>query len=142
MKPQKPDQEAQVTEYAEGFPAVIATVIEGLRQVVRKSMPDAEEIIYHDALGYTPSGSPWDRVVYIWPASHQVTLGFFFGSHLKDPDHLLDGEGARMRHVKVKTVQEAHDPALRKLVEAAAKDAPGSLAELHEKRRIRKGNPH
>jgi len=44
-----------------------------------------------------------------------------------------------MRHIKVRSVEEARNPALAKLVKAAAEDGPTSLAKLNEqlKRRSR-----
>jgi hypothetical protein len=102
--------------------------------MVRYVYPSAKEIIYHDTLGYTPTGHPFDRIIYIWPSKEHVTLGFFFGTNLPDPKRLLVGEGKRMRHVKVKTLEEANNPALRKLVSAARKDALKSLKTIHKER--------
>src|SRR5687767_14472867 len=97
--------------------------------VARKNMPGAHEIIYHDAVGYSTSGSPFDRICYIAPQKKgYVNFGFFFGAKLPDPKRLLSGEGKRMRHVKVKSVEEAKNPALKKLVAATWKEAPQSIA--------------
>lgn len=57
--------------------------------------------------------------VYILPHEHWVNLGFYRGAELPDPGGLLEGTGARMRHVKVRTVDEAGVPVLRALVVAA-----------------------
>lgn len=65
---------------------------------------------------------------------HQVILGFFFGTHLEDPHHLLEGTGARMRHVKVRTLDKADNPALAVLLEAAWLDGPASVAQVKAKR--------
>ena len=119
----------------DSLPPELRPIVERLREASTAAMPDTQEIVYHDALGYSPTGSPFDRVVYILPAKKHVTLGFFFGTHLEDPAHLLVGSGHRMRHVKVRTLEEAGDPALKELLEAAASDAPGSLAEIHTKKR-------
>jgi hypothetical protein len=52
-----------------------------------------------------------------------VRLGFMFGTHLPDPERMLIGEGLRLRHVKVRLVQEAKRPALERLVADAWLDA-------------------
>jgi hypothetical protein len=122
-----------IMEYVGQYPVETAAIIQRLRQVVKASVPGVEEIIYHGALGYSPTGAPYDRIIYIWPAKQHVTLGFFFGTHLKDPRKLLEGEGARMRHVKVRTMTEADNSALKRLVVAAGADGPDSLAKLHKK---------
>lgn len=40
--------------------------------------PEAHEIIYHDALGYGPTDSGFDRIFYITVFAAYVNLGFFF----------------------------------------------------------------
>ena len=47
-----------------------------------------------------------------------VNLGFYRGVELPDPEALLEGTGARMRHVKVRSVDGARRPAVRALVAA------------------------
>ena len=40
-------------------------------------------------------------------------------------------EGKRMRHVKVRSVEDAKDPALGKLIAATWKESPASIAKIH-----------
>jgi hypothetical protein len=61
--------------------------------------------------------------VYICPLKDYVRLGFMFGTHLDDPEQLLVGEGKRLRHIKIGSLAEAGNPALRPLVEAAWAEA-------------------
>jgi hypothetical protein len=123
-----------VRSFLGALPVAQRDVVERLRSVVLEEMPDVVEIVCHDALGYSPTGSPADRIVYIWPATGHVTLGFFFGSHLDDPRALLEGDGARMRHVKVRSSDTAAAPEIRSLVRSAVRDAESSLAQLHARR--------
>jgi hypothetical protein len=62
-----------------------------------------------------------------------VNFGFFFGAHLPDPQHVLVGEGKRMRHVKVRSLEDASNPELEQLMKEAWKDGPLSIADLHRK---------
>ncbi len=103
--------------------------------MAKTAMPGAHEMIYHEAIGYSFSESPLERIVYIWPVRNHVTLGFFFGAHLGDPERLLEGEGNRMRHVKVKSLKEAGNPALKSLVKGAWAIAPDSIAKLKKRRK-------
>jgi SRSO17 transposase len=48
-----------------------------------------------------------------------VNLGFNHGAELADPDGLLAGSGARIRHVRIAEKRELASPALRRLVRAA-----------------------
>jgi hypothetical protein len=60
-----------------------------------------------------------DRVIYICPMKDNVRLGFMWGGQLPDPEAILEGEGKRLRHIKVRTMTEAGRPALKRLVRAA-----------------------
>jgi len=119
--------------YLAKLPLDLWRIMAELCIVARKNMPGADEIIYHDALGYSTTGSPFDRICYIAPQKGYVNFGFFFGVGLPDPKKLLEGTGARMRHVKVRSVDEARNPALAELVAATWKEAPQSIAKIHKK---------
>lgn len=51
-----------------------------------------------------------------------VNVGFFRGAELADPEHLLEGTGKFMRHVKLRPASEVDEAALRKLIETAYAD--------------------
>ena len=61
-----------------------------------------------------------EHFCYIFPHAHHVNLGFMQGAALPDPKSLLQGAGTRLRHVKVRSLAEAANPALRELVKIAA----------------------
>ena len=123
----------QMDEYISSFAPELQAIIRILREIAKKSMPDAYELIYQGTIGYSLSTSPFDRICYIAPQKNYVNLGFFFGTHLDDPQHLLVGEGKRMRHVKVRSREDASNPALTQLLIEAWKDVPDSIAQLHKK---------
>jgi hypothetical protein len=56
-----------------------------------------------------------------------VNVGFFLGAQLKDPAHLLEGSGSRMRHVKVKPGTPVDSKALGALIQQAYEDVKGRL---------------
>ena len=41
------------------------------------------------------------------PTSKWVNLGFYQGVGLADPEGLLEGTGAKMRHVKIRSLDDA-----------------------------------
>ncbi len=51
-----------------------------------------------------------------------MNVGFFQGAGLRDPEGLLEGAGKFMRHVKLRAGDDAHEDALRALIEAAYAD--------------------
>jgi hypothetical protein len=124
----------QMDDYINSYTPELQAIIRTLREVARKSMPEAHEMIYHAAIGYSLTQSPFDRICYIAPQKNYVNLGFFFGSHLPDPQHVLVGEGKRMRHIKIRSVADASNPALEQVMKEAWKDAPNSIATLHSRK--------
>jgi hypothetical protein len=73
-----------------------------------------------------------EGTIYICPMQEYVRLGFYYGGELADPAHLLVGEGKRLRHVKVRTLADACQPALEQLVRAAWVD-PQEQTPLRKK---------
>ena len=121
------------------LPAEVREITAALIGVARKKMSGAHEFIYHDAVGYSVSASPFDRICYIAPQKKgYVNFGFFFGAGLPDPKNLLIGEGKRLRHVKVRSAEEAMNPALAKLITLTWKQAPESIARIHARRKTDK----
>jgi len=60
-----------------------------------------------------------DGYAYVLPYKKWVNLGFYQGVELADPEGLLEGTGARMRHVKVRSPDDVARSAVRTLVEGA-----------------------
>lgn len=115
----------------------VRSICRSLRALVKEVMPQAVEFVYHGAVSYSLSESPFDRICCIAPYGTYANLGFSFGTRLSDPRGLLVGEGQRMRHVKVRSAVAARDRALADLLRAAWADAPHSIGRLHT--RARKG---
>ena len=121
-----------VEEYLSNLPPDVQAITRELVAVARKNMRRVHEFIYHDAVGYSVNDSPFDRICYIAPQKKgYVNFGFFFGAGLLDPKKLLIGEGKRLRHVKIWSVEDARNPALAKLIAATWKQAPESVAKVH-----------
>ena len=95
-----------------------------LRAVVFEMDPNACEVVRLGDRAATYGVGPRkmiDGYAYILPHRKWVNIGFYQGAELADPDGLLEGTGARMRHVKVRSVEDANRPALRELVQEALK---------------------
>src|SRR5688572_32869032 len=119
-----------IEEYFSKLSPDLQEITTDLCTIARQNMPGAHEFIYHDAVGYSVSESPFDRICYIAPQKGYVNFGFFFGADLLDPKQLLIGEGKRMRHVKIRSVEDARYPALGKLIAATLREAPESIAKI------------
>jgi hypothetical protein len=68
-------------------------------------------------------GMPWyvgrDLVCLAGAFTNHVGMQFWRGSILPDPDHLLEGTGKNLRHVKLRTLEEVSSPKLARLIRAA-----------------------
>ncbi len=60
-----------------------------------------------------------EHYAYIAAEGGHVNLGFYHGTELADPKGLLEGTGKRLRHIKVRDVAAAGDPAVAALLRRA-----------------------
>ncbi|REK23342.1 MAG: DUF1801 domain-containing protein [Actinobacteria bacterium] len=105
-------------------------VAEGLRNLAFEVHPDAVEVVRLGDRAATYGLGPKkmsEGYAYILPHTSWVNLGFYQGAGLPDPDRLLEGTGARMRHVKVHSVEEARLPGVRRLLEEALLERRAAL---------------
>ena len=63
-----------------------------------------------------------EHYAYIAVLGSHVNLGFYHGASLTDPSGLLEGSGRDLRHVKVRNVASAKDPAITALLREAIAD--------------------
>ncbi|MEM0963285.1 MAG: DUF1801 domain-containing protein [Bacteroidota bacterium] len=100
-------------------PPEVAAIARALRQVILEGLADAVEVVRLGdgaaAYGLGPKKMS-ESHVYVMPTRGDVNLGFWHGASLPDPGGLLEGTGKRMRHVKVRPVEEARSEALRQRV--------------------------
>ena len=97
-------------------------ILHALRQTIRDVHPETCEVVRlgDGAANYGVGPRKMlDGYAYLMPQRAWVNLGFYQGVALPDPERLLDGTGAKMRHVKVRSLYDARRPALRALVAAA-----------------------
>ena len=97
-------------------------VMESVRALILEIHPDACEVVRLGEKAASYGCGPRkmiDGYAYIMPFRAWVNLGFFQGASLIDPLGLLEGTGAKLRHVKLRTVAETEQPGVRALVEEA-----------------------
>jgi hypothetical protein len=86
---------------------------------MRAPGPDVREIL-HDGC---PTACVGDAAFgYVNAFKAHASVGFFYGAMLDDPAGLLEGDGKRMRHVKLRPGQKLDDVALNDLIAAAYDD--------------------
>ena len=88
-------------------------------EVMRRCGDEVREVLHDGA----PTACLGDVAFgYVNVFTVHVNIGFFQGASLRDPAKLLQGNGKRMRHVKLKTGITDDDDAIRVLIEAAYSD--------------------
>lgn len=110
------DDLLQITEEA------VRPVAIALRETVFKVDQNACEVVRLGDRAATYGVGPrkmLDGYVYILPYKRWVNLGFYQGIDLADPQELLEGTGAKMRHVKIRSIDDAKRSEVRALIKAA-----------------------
>ena len=94
----------------------LCPIVKALQALVFEVDPDACEVVRHGDRAATygvGSRKIIDGYAYILPYRKWVNLGFYQGVDLADPESLLEGTGAKMRHVKVRSLEAAGSSAIR-----------------------------
>ena len=110
------DDLLQITEEA------VRPIAIALRETVFKVDQNACEVVRLGdraaAYGVGPR-KMLDGYAYILPYKRWVNLGFYQGVDLADPKELLEGTGTKMRHVKVRSIDDAKRLEVQALIKAA-----------------------
>lgn len=99
----------------------VRPIAEKARALVLDVFPDAlEQVDGPDKMLHYGLGTKMaQQVFYIAGFTSHANLGFWFGSNTHDPHNLLEGTGKRLRHVKLRALQDVDQPALRELLQSS-----------------------
>ena len=105
-------------------------VMTAARKLVLSVHRDATEVVRLGdraaTYGYGPKKMS-EGHTYLMPQKDYVNLGFYYGALLPDPEGLLEGTGAKMRHTKLRTLADVKK--CRALVEAAVAERRRALVK-------------
>ena len=120
---------AALRGFLEPYGPEVTRVFLAARQTVLKAAPDATELIYDAYNAVTAAYSFTDRLkeafCHVAAYRNYVNLGFNRGAGLADPQRLLAGSGARIRHIRIAVVEDLDRPGVRQLVKLAVAEARG-----------------
>lgn len=105
-------------------------ILARLRETVLAVHPEACETVRLGDRAATYGLGPRkmiDGYAYVMPHSEWVNLGFFQGASLSDPHGLLEDNGAKLRHVKIRSTADADRPEIRELIAAAVAERNRAL---------------
>jgi hypothetical protein len=100
----------------------VATLAEALQRLVKASVPNVAEAVYPGwkLIGYRLLDRPGGRYFcFIAPLADEVRLGFEYGVELQ-PHRLLEGSGAQVRYVRVRSAEMIDPEQLAPLIAEAA----------------------
>ncbi|HEU5057764.1 MAG TPA: DUF1801 domain-containing protein [Kofleriaceae bacterium] len=104
----RPRAGKSVDAYVAGLDGWQAEAAQRLRDVVRSAAPSLVESIKWGQPVYEDNGP----VCYFRSSADHITFGFWRGTELDDPDMRLEGDGDRMKHVKIHSADEVTGEAL------------------------------
>ncbi len=92
----RPRSTATVDSILERHDPAIRELALALREVIRATVPEAEERAYGGwhAIGYTHPRAGYFGAIF--PRDEVVRVAFEFGAHLEDPRGLLAGDGTQV----------------------------------------------
>ena len=118
---------SQVASFIARFDPANEKLIRAGRAAMRNRLPSANELVYDNynflAIGYSASERPSDCVFSLAAGSNGVSLSFYYGATLPDPDGILLGSGNQNRFVRLPTVATLDDPKVERLMRAALAQA-------------------
>ena len=122
MPPTRPAP-AELIQFLGAYDANIQRLALAARAAVIREAPDAAEFIYDAnnavSVGFSLSASPGAHFVHVATYAGWVNLGFNFGTSLPDPLKRLQGDGSRVRHLRLTGAIDLRDPYLVGLVQEA-----------------------
>jgi hypothetical protein len=120
-----------VAAFLDALPPDTRQLVLALRDVVRRTVPHAEESLLWGGLSYhrpQVGGRVRGAVCQIMAKGGQVRLDFIHGIRLADPCGLLQGEGVSKRFVPIGAVADAERPEVAALIREAAALDPAAWA--------------
>jgi len=115
--------EVELPSLIDKFEPAVAKVIRECRAELRRLLPTAVEIIYDNynffVIGYCSTERPSDCIVSIAAASNGVSLSFYHGASVPDPEGLLQGEGKQNRFIRLPSAERLCTPEVVRLVHSA-----------------------
>lgn len=119
-----------MSELSPGTAPAVEPIARKLREIILADFPEAVEVVRlgDGAASYGVGPKKMSEShVYVMPQAEYVNLGFWHGVGLPDPEGLLQGTGAKMRHIKVRSVEDAGSPAVRALIAVALAERRSAL---------------
>ena len=104
-----------VDSYIDGLEPAAVEIASAVRRIILKAAPDITEAVKWGQPVYESNGP----FAYIKAFGTAVNFGFWRGVELNDPEGVLQGSGAKMRHTKLKRMEDIDADAITDLIRQA-----------------------
>ena len=98
-----------IDDYIKDLEKDKGTIVKELMSIVNKAAPKQNSGIIWAQPVFWNSDGPF---CFIKAHKNHVNIGFWRGAHLEDPKGLLEGSGAKMRHIKINSMQDIDKSAI------------------------------
>jgi len=126
-----PTAESQLAGFLAKFTPDVAALAKACLAKMRKRLPGAVQPVYDNynalAIGFSSSDRLRDVIFSIAVYPRWVSLFFFHGIGLNDPNKLLKGSGNQVRHIVLKEAAMLDHPAVVELMEQALLNAKAPI---------------
>lgn len=117
--------DSAIERWLAGDPAELRSIAQTWFAQMRRCGSDVLELMHDGCPIACVEDAPFG---YVNTFKSHVNVGFYNGASLEDPAGLLEGNGKRMRHVKLRPGDPANVAALDKLIKDAYADIKARLA--------------
>jgi hypothetical protein len=107
----------RVDAYVSRLPAHQQQLVNRVRALIATAAPEAIETLKWSQPVYEANGP----FAYLKAYAGHVNFGFWRGASLQAPEGVLEGEGTRMRHLKLSSKAELDEGLIQRLVAEAVK---------------------
>ena len=121
----------QLAGFIANYDPSVAKLARQCRSTLRKRLPTAIEQVYDNyqflAIGYCTTERTSDCICSLAVSPKGVSLSFYYGASLEDPDGVLQGTGKQNRFVRLETARTLENPSVEQLIAAAIANAKTPL---------------
>jgi len=113
-------------------PTELRPITNRLREIILSVDPDSCVVIRIGDRSATFGIGPKkmsEGYAHILPYKDWINLGFYKGVDIEDPSGLLEGTGSKMRHVKIRSIEDCENPAIVDLILCALAERRNALQQ-------------
>jgi hypothetical protein len=115
--------EARIDEFIDKFDPELAPQIRSVREVLRRRLPGAVELVYDNynffVIAYGPNERASEAVLSIAAQAKSISICFTHGARLPDPTGLLTGSGNQTRSLRLENADAIARAEVEELIKAA-----------------------